>query len=805
MESSKKTDDSQRESVLTSKGYRIPYNDTHFKLIKSELTVKPFVLPDYDFGNKPFPVYRKNEKYIYLPKFYGIEKYGIPNKFEERMGTSVKLQFKGTLKPQQLEIAKTTIDHINMNDSCVLSIPCGAGKCLAYDTPVLMYDGNIKCVQDINIGDKIMGDDSTPRNILSLARGQEEMFEIRPTKGESYTVNKSHILSLKYNTGKKKNEIIDISVEEFLKLPKWYHGRANPLVGFRVPVHFEEKELPIDPYLIGLWLGDGASHHSAISNQDSTVLKYLINKLPEYGCYLRYTGDQYDYRINGSCKKGKNNINFFWNTIKSLDLKTNKHIPRIYKCNSRENRLKILAGLLDTDGYLVHSKAGYEIIQKNTRLAEDIKYLCRSLGFSCYNKKSVKSCMYKGLKKEGIYNRLTIYGFGIEEIPCKIPRKKAQPRKQIKNPLNYGFKVISVGSGDYYGFEIDGNRRFVLGTFDVTHNTVLGLYIAAKLKKKTLVIVHKEFLLNQWVERIEQFLPGARIGVIQQNKVDIEDKDIVIAMVQSIVSRKYPKETFDSFSFTIGDEIHRICSRTFSQALYYISTKYSLGLSATPERKDGLTKILKWFLGEIITPMVGDTKYETSVRLVTAEYFETPEVKYNIRGKVNLPNLVTQVSEDPGRNKQIVEEVIKCLAEDRKILIMTERRNQCYELEKMILARNITESVGIYIGGMKEEAMKESNTKDVIIVTYSMCAEGYDNKKMDTLIMATGRSDIQQICGRIMRQNNPNNPLIVDFQDNLEGLRGQAKKREKYYVKCGYMKPKRKVTTVTREPMFLEE
>ena len=186
----------------------------------------------------------------------------------------------------------------------------------------------------------------------------------------------------------------------------------------------------------------------------------------------------------------------------------NKHIPHIYKCNSKEVRLELLAGLIDSDGSLQSN--GYDIIQKNERLLDDIIFLARSLGFAAYKLKCEKSCMYKGEKKTGTYYRTNIHGEGVEYIPLKVLRKKANKRKQIKNVLNTGIKVVKREIDNYYGFEIDGNRRFLLGDFTVTHNTVMGLNIISKLKKKTLIIVHKEFLLRQWLERIEQFLPDAK-------------------------------------------------------------------------------------------------------------------------------------------------------------------------------------------------------------------------------------------------------------------------------------------------------
>ena len=326
--------------------------------------------------------------------------------------------------------------------------------------------------------------------------------------------------------------------------------------------------------------------------------------------------------------------------------------------------------------------------------------------------------------------------------------------------------------------------------------TLASLWIISKIRKKTLIVIHKEFLMNQWIERIREFLPDARIGIIQQNKVDVKDKDIVLAMLQSLTVRKeaYPKEVFDSFGFTVFDECHHICSQTFSKALFHVATKKSLGLSATPHRKDGLTKVLNWFLGNIETYEKASQNIKTpSVKFVKSCYLETPKVQYNYLGKVNLPNLITQIATDPVRNKQITDEIISLSSQNRKILVLSERRQQCEILLKNLMKHGQT-SVGLYLGGMKQELLADTNTKSVILATYNMAAEGYDCSTLDTLIMATSRSDIEQSVGRILRKSNTNPPLIVDFIDSLEGLRGQIQRRKAYYRSKKYIIGNKDVT-----------
>ena len=382
--------------------------------------------------------------------------------------------------------------------------PMGVGKCHARDTPILMYDGTTKMVQDIVVGDQIMGDNSRPRMVLTLGRGRDMMYDIIPTKGHAYTVNSEHILCLQYSGGNRivrrptrnglhfkayvldaatltcksrtfdsyepASEYVDmeysgdntleISVKDYLNLPE-YHRRN--LKGYSVGVDFDSKNVDFDPYIIGLWLGDGTSSKPQITNQDAVILGYLNTSLRRYDSMLVYR-TKYDYAIRGY----KKNRNIFFDVLQSHNLINNKHIPTDYKINDRNVRLQLLAGILDSDGYLIHNC--FEVTQKSKRLADDIVFLARSLGLATTMRPCVKSCTYNGEKREGTYYRIFITG-NTHMIPTKIHRKKANVRQQTKDALLSQIMVRPVGEGDYYGFTLDGNHRYLLGDFTVTHNT----------------------------------------------------------------------------------------------------------------------------------------------------------------------------------------------------------------------------------------------------------------------------------------------------------------------------------------------
>jgi superfamily II DNA or RNA helicase len=307
--------------------------------------------------------------------------------------------------------------------------------------------------------------------------------------------------------------------------------------------------------------------------------------------------------------------------------------------------------------------------------------------------------------------------------------------------------------------------------------TVVALNLISIMKVKTLVIVHADFLLDQWKTRIQQFLPDARIGVIKQDKCQIEDTDIVIGMIQTIIKRDYPKDTFDSFGMMIIDETHHVASRTFSTLFYKVQPKYLLGLSATPERKDGLSKVLYWFLG----PQIVNIKRETGKPYIKFVFNDTEGYieKFNKLGKINNPEMITDLSLKQDRNNLIIDNIILLLKENRKILVLSERRDQCELFNKVLKDFGI--SSGLYLGGMKTNDRDISTGCQVIIGTYQAAGEGFDVAELDTLILATPKSDVEQAVGRILRQKNVNEPLVMDIVDSFSIFKGQYYKRRKFY------------------------
>ncbi|MDR0675752.1 MAG: hypothetical protein LBF97_01780 [Elusimicrobiota bacterium] len=413
----------------------------------------------------------------------------------------------------------------------------GSGKCFAENTEVMMADGSCRKVQDVKENEYVMGWDSTPRKVTGVTNGKEEMFKITFNKNvKPLIVNKSHILTITGSTKRNIGKVIDISLVDFLKEEKKY---KRDFCFFKMPVKFEEQKIELDPYFLGLWLGDGTSRETSITTQDNEIIDYC-----------RFIANKYNLGINifPYDKKNKKNklvrfkknkkedeikkylseeeIDIFFNIIKKFNLKidyTNahifneksekneiyklleklnllgkdkKHIPDVYLKNSENVRLNLLAGLIDTDGYLNNkvSKEKYisqsfEITTKYENMAEEIVFLARSLGFTSTYTKTIKTI--KSLNFSGEYYRIYISG-EIYRIPTKLKRKQAI-KSNIKAWNHYCVKdITSVGEGNYYGFCIEGDGRFLLYDFMVVHNTMFLCQLMRDPQIDQVIIINSE-------------------------------------------------------------------------------------------------------------------------------------------------------------------------------------------------------------------------------------------------------------------------------------------------------------------------
>jgi hypothetical protein len=378
----------------------------------------------------------------------------------------------------------------------------GAGKCFGKNTPILMYDGTIKMCQDVEVGDVIMGDDSSPRNVLETHRGEGRLFKVVPIKGDPYVVNSEHLLCLKSSGerdrfkdhfSRREDGWFEISTSEWINESKCFKTR---LKGVRAGANWNHKEVKIPPYILGCWLGDGHSSNTRFTTMDKEVLKAFKLFALSRGLFVskiktkKSNSKAQTYSVTTQVRGGlpENCCNSFLQDLRHYDLINNKHIPLDYLANDKETRIFLLAGLLDTDGHASRRKT-FEFVNKSKQLAEGVVYLARSLGFAAYMKKTLKHAVNGKNKEKKIYWRVMISG-NCFNIPVKITRKKCLPRNQEKNVLVTGISIKRYGTGQYFGFEVDGNKRFLLGDFTVVHNSTFAAKTFAALKIKGYDVEH---------------------------------------------------------------------------------------------------------------------------------------------------------------------------------------------------------------------------------------------------------------------------------------------------------------------------
>lgn len=390
------------------------------------------------------------------------------------------------------------------SDLVILAARPAMGKCLGKGTKVVMFDGTLKNVEDVQAGDLLMGDDSTSRLVMGTTRGQENMYWIHQNHGISYRVNESHILSLKRSRnegGHKHGEVLNIEIRDYLQKSDKFKSNYK---GYKVAVEFDEQPLSVDPYFLGLWLGDGHSYSSRITNTDAEVIDYIKDYAKELELeFVEYK--QEGKATNYSITKGFRGQQDFFSVqgeLRAMNLIENKHIPQHYISNSTANRLQLLAGLIDSDGHYSEEFNVYEITQKNERLAKEIKYLCDTLGFK--TSLNVKKATIADRNFSTDVYRVRISG-NVDIIPVKIERKKARERKAITDWRQTGITVEFDKFDDYYGFEIDGNHLFLLEDMTVTHNTAFVLTLARNAAvefQKPIAVFSLEMASVQLVQRL---------------------------------------------------------------------------------------------------------------------------------------------------------------------------------------------------------------------------------------------------------------------------------------------------------------
>lgn len=486
------------------------------------------------------------------------------------------------LHPFQEIAVQKIVDSVIHGDNILVSSPTG---CHAKGTPILMSDGRTKMVEDVSVGDRLMGQ-FDPVNVLQLHRGRQEMARIVPSKGDSFIVNMDHYLALRIldyrNINKDCSKIERVCVRDWITWSKHKKEQLSRLVRCSV-AHFEketpESELPLDPYFLGVYLGDGTSSNGAVGicTADDEVKDVVYEIADEHKIGIRIAAKEdnkaKDYYFTVGMLGG-HTPNPISEKLKQLGLYGllggDKFIPHQYKTASQEVRLKILAGLIDTDGSLADCKTGWDYITKSKKLAFDIALVARSLGLSAYPH-PVKKSDQNGTV--GTYWRFQLSGDVARNIPVRIPRKKPSVRNHGRSVLNIPFSVETLPEDDYYGFTVDGNNRYLLADLTLTFNS-----------GKSLIEV---FAMGELEQR------GFSTGLISsRNEILSGIRDKAVAIGTDLTGKLWTPQRFWNAienkrakmpRVLVVDESHHSIARTWER-LVLSKGIVVVGLTATPMR-----------------------------------------------------------------------------------------------------------------------------------------------------------------------------------------------------------------------------
>ncbi|WP_313453387.1 Hint domain-containing homing endonuclease [Stutzerimonas nitrititolerans] len=354
-----------------------------------------------------------------------------------------------------------------------VSVVSGTG-CFAAGTQMMRASGEAVAVENIRAGDRLMGPDGdSVRNVLELKRGREPMYRFTYVDGTSHVFNESHILCL-VNTydknGRKAGDLCNVTVREYLT---WNKTKRRSHSIYRSAVErFERPAAPLSvpAYVLGVWLGDGDSRQPSITTSDMEIDDAFTAFALSLGCTVsRATNSTNSWFVRAARVVGTSQANPVVEALRTAGVWRNKHIPDAYRFASLEDRLELLAGLIDTDGHFDAGSGGYDFVQKCERMARDVAWLARSVGCHATYRQISKTCVNNGVS--GLYWRVTI-GRGIEKIPVRLARKQCDGRNRQRPNLHFSIKSVEpLGEGDYYGFVLDGDSRFLGYDFTVLHNT----------------------------------------------------------------------------------------------------------------------------------------------------------------------------------------------------------------------------------------------------------------------------------------------------------------------------------------------
>ncbi|WP_331275615.1 DEAD/DEAH box helicase family protein [Peptostreptococcus equinus] len=682
------------------------------------------------------------------------------------------------LRPYQNEAKEKVLEQWNQGvRKTLLVLPTG---CHEENQEILMSDGSLKKIKDINIGEQVMGADGLPRNILFKQKGTKLLYKVQPVKGESFLVTEDHKLTLVRTNEKSRNiypsdklggQIIDVSIKEWLswsKNKKHIHKliRSGLIKNFG----FNNGHI-ISPYFLGILLGDGNLVNSiSVTTMDDEVVSEIKNQCLRYDMTysIEPSGKANTYIFKSGELGCKGSL--LHRQLKELGLRGKgsyeKFIPHNYKASNYINRLEILAGLIDTDGSATNG--GYDFVSASKQLSNDVAFIARSLGLAAYVKKCKKRCK----DFEGIYYRVGISG-DCSIIPCRVSHKKVNKRRQIKDVKRTGFTVLEYGIGNYVGITVDVDNRYLMGDFTITHNcgkTIVFSKVIEDVVKsgdRVLMLAHRGELLDQAADKLDK-ATGLKCAVEKAEDSCLGSfYRVVVGSVQSLMRpkrlNKFDKDYFDTI---VIDEAHHCISDGYQRVLEHFDSAKVLGVTATPDRGDMKN------LGSYFESLA----YEYTLPKAIKEGFLSQIKALTIPLKLDLSGVSQQAGDfkaseigtalDPYL-EQIADEMVKYCS-DRKTVVFLPLIKTSQKFTRILQEKGFRAAEVNGDSENRGQILEDfDNDRYNVLCNSMLLTEGWDCPSVDCIIVLRPtkvRSLYSQMVGRGTRLHPGKEDLLVlDF------------------------------------------
>jgi len=662
----------------------------------------------------------------------------------------------------QLEAAKALV----AGRKGILRIATNGGKCLHPNTPVLLYDGRVIRAAQVRVGDLLMGPDSEPRRVTSTCDGAAQMYRVTPKRaGEPFECNSVHVLTI---FDPKAEAVVDVSLDEFLSWTK-DRRRLSRLVRAGVEFKAPEDPVPVDPWLLGIWYADGRKDLGVIeiTKPDKEIQDAIAQVALSAGqsSHVRRPEDRCSSTFITENTAG--DPHSLLNKLRTI-YGSGERLPDRYLRGTRQEREAFLAGFIDGDGY--SDGCNIELVLKQRAWVDDLAFLARSLGFGA-SIRAKKVCL-AWWSKPRTYWKLVLIG-DTKVLPLRLKRKHARPKRQWQH---VGFRVEPVGFGPYAGFTLEGDGRFLLGDFTVTHNTEVAIAVTKHLALPTLFLVDRMTLVYQTVARF-----ALRLGIREQDIGFIADSEyrlgawITVATPASLANRlKLPEveAMLPRWQLVWSDEAHHAASDTHYDVLSQIPAYYRFGMSGTPlDRSDGADLRLLAQTGPVL--------YEVSNKLLVDRGISVPP--YVEMLKVHAPIIPSGLSfreveklgivENPHLNTKAATKAIQHARKGDQVLMLVDKTKQGAALAALL--KKYSDKPWAYLTGTDRgrtrlEVLDQfAKNKISILVATPILDEGVDVPNIDVLILcAGGKAKIRllQRVGRGLRANKGKDRLLVyDF------------------------------------------